>query len=382
MKHNPLELQLKTLTPLWTGGITTGTMDRVHEMSIIGSLRWWYEAIVRGLGADVCDTTSAGCTLDSQKYEDGKKVGLQDAELLTHAGLCPVCQLFGATGWRRRFRLRIDAAGCKPIWSTDTTNTRSRGHQHEWYLPPGYVGNLQMHIVGDTDAVSKVATLLRFLEEWGGLGAKQQLGYGRFAIVHWDGPDPKPLLFNFNTKKQHPHSEWKHNPLPNMQDFLFYRVQFRPSNPNWWKLIDRIRKLGIEKQGLEKQLQRGQGMIPISPIIKSTLRFQHPWPSREANAWFFGIALSRHRKRSNVCIGWAFQEHDYWCIPGWVWLPRDRQVRRDYASIKQHIQQLLQERSVWLQPLGLQGTIRSMHIVTKTGTDIVKELGIQKRIPL
>ncbi len=58
MTQNHLKLELKTLTPLWTGGI--GTMDRIHETSIIGSLRWWYEAIVRGLGGNVCDTTGAG----------------------------------------------------------------------------------------------------------------------------------------------------------------------------------------------------------------------------------------------------------------------------------------------------------------------------------
>jgi CRISPR-associated protein Cmr1 len=43
----PLSITLKTLTPLWTGG-ADGKVDRIHETGIIGSLRWWYEAIVRG----------------------------------------------------------------------------------------------------------------------------------------------------------------------------------------------------------------------------------------------------------------------------------------------------------------------------------------------
>lgn len=37
-----MEIKLRTLTPLWTGGVG-GTCDRVHETGIIGSLRWWYE---------------------------------------------------------------------------------------------------------------------------------------------------------------------------------------------------------------------------------------------------------------------------------------------------------------------------------------------------
>jgi CRISPR type III-B/RAMP module RAMP protein Cmr1 len=42
-----MKIRLKTLTPLWTGGVEAGKVDRVHETGIIGSLRWWYEAIVR-----------------------------------------------------------------------------------------------------------------------------------------------------------------------------------------------------------------------------------------------------------------------------------------------------------------------------------------------
>ncbi|WP_348531079.1 type III-B CRISPR module RAMP protein Cmr1, partial [Methanothrix sp.] len=36
-----LEIRLKTLTPLWTGGVDQ-TCDRLHETGLIGSLRWWY----------------------------------------------------------------------------------------------------------------------------------------------------------------------------------------------------------------------------------------------------------------------------------------------------------------------------------------------------
>lgn len=44
-----MQIKIQTLTPLWTGGVD-GKMDRIHETGIIGSMRWWYEAIVRGLG--------------------------------------------------------------------------------------------------------------------------------------------------------------------------------------------------------------------------------------------------------------------------------------------------------------------------------------------
>ncbi len=35
-----LTIRLRTRTPLWTGGLD-GTMDRIHETGLLGSLRWW-----------------------------------------------------------------------------------------------------------------------------------------------------------------------------------------------------------------------------------------------------------------------------------------------------------------------------------------------------
>lgn len=83
-----MEIELRTLTPLWTGGVDQ-VCDRLHETGLIGSLRWWYEALVRGLGGYACDPTSQ----DRCPDENGKR--------------CAACELFGCTGWARKFRLRV-----------------------------------------------------------------------------------------------------------------------------------------------------------------------------------------------------------------------------------------------------------------------------------
>jgi len=90
MTSEPLTITLKTLTPLWTGGVD-GTCDRLHETGLIGSLRWWYEALVRGLGGYACDPTSE----DRCPDKDGNR--------------CVACELFGCTGWGRKFRLEAPA---------------------------------------------------------------------------------------------------------------------------------------------------------------------------------------------------------------------------------------------------------------------------------
>lgn len=81
----PITIKIKTLTPIWTGGVDR-SCDRVHETGILGSLRWWYEAIVRGLGGYACAPTEHKC------------------DDVNH---CAACELFGCTGWARKFRFEI-----------------------------------------------------------------------------------------------------------------------------------------------------------------------------------------------------------------------------------------------------------------------------------
>lgn len=105
-----MEIKIQTLTPLWTGGVQAGKVDRIHESGILGSLRWWYEAIVRGLGGQVCDPSQAECAFHEENFDEEKylkSTAPDKRQQLRDAGLCDVCQVFGATGWKRRFRLII-----------------------------------------------------------------------------------------------------------------------------------------------------------------------------------------------------------------------------------------------------------------------------------
>ena len=99
-----IELKIRTLTPLWTGDVDR-ECKRIKETGIIGSLRWWYEALVRGLGGYACDPTSAiKCELKQDTFNKAVKSGKSIQEALDEQ-LCPACQLFGCTGWRKKFRL-------------------------------------------------------------------------------------------------------------------------------------------------------------------------------------------------------------------------------------------------------------------------------------
>ena len=56
-------------------------------------------------------------------------------------GLCDVCRVFGATGWRRRFDLMIVQYDTRPAWGGDTMlNIRPPERSRGWFLPAGRVG--------------------------------------------------------------------------------------------------------------------------------------------------------------------------------------------------------------------------------------------------
>ena len=101
-----MKVRIKTLTPLWTGDAERKNTE-LRETGIIGSLRWWYEALIRGLGGSACDPTSDnGCKLNQEKFKEALREGKSIQNALGEL-ICPACQLFGCTGWSRKFIFHV-----------------------------------------------------------------------------------------------------------------------------------------------------------------------------------------------------------------------------------------------------------------------------------
>lgn len=97
-----LVFKLKTLTPIWTGGIDKDDR-KLHLTGIKGSLRWWYEALLRGLDKYACDPRSDdSCRVESKGINHNFPVPDQVKKII-----CPACYLFGCTGWSSKFVLRM-----------------------------------------------------------------------------------------------------------------------------------------------------------------------------------------------------------------------------------------------------------------------------------
>lgn len=198
-----MEIELRTLTPLWTGGVDQSN-DRLHETGLMGSLRWWYEALVRGLGGYACDPTSEDRCPDNQ----GKH--------------CAACELFGCTGWARKFRLRV-------LNGQGQTRRDSLGPDMDFKLQ-----FLELREVEDRER-RLLRETVRVAAEYGAMGGKATLKPqrkkgkvgGDYGIVRWiRGPAPAVDCGQIRSYLQS--LDWRQSgvELPDLRWFFFAKGAF------------------------------------------------------------------------------------------------------------------------------------------------------------
>lgn len=171
-------------------------------------MRWWYEAIVRGMGGYACDPTSEkkSCQFDAKAYDEEYKRHLkvnESKELASkyavEAGLkkvCPACRLFGCTGWKRRFKLEtfVDA---NQIESFNLATLDKKKSFNNWWLSSTFeksiksdnsnmtFGKFNLVITEFANSTnlsisSQIHSLFSIMSTIGAIGAKNQYGYGIF----------------------------------------------------------------------------------------------------------------------------------------------------------------------------------------------------------
>lgn len=192
-----LELRLRTLTPLWTGDIS-GNSSHIRETGLLGSLRWWYEGIIRGMGGSVCDPLAKGhCEFKQEKPEPPEQQ------------LCPACLLFGCTGWQRRFRLEVTGLEPIPLFFVASSSVYQTSGNWLWRMfgadeaggkKQGRGSSIKFTLgvqalwgtktklriiplkVFQGNISAQIAYLLNIISKWGALGAKTQNGFGQVIV--------------------------------------------------------------------------------------------------------------------------------------------------------------------------------------------------------
>src|SRR5690606_40086882 len=81
--------ELQALTDIWTGDAGTAQSKQANRFvptGLLGSIRWWFEVLVRGLGGAPCDPSS-----NHQRIEPSRRSEEHTSELQSRENL--VCRL-------------------------------------------------------------------------------------------------------------------------------------------------------------------------------------------------------------------------------------------------------------------------------------------------
>jgi CRISPR-associated protein Cmr1 len=178
--------KLTALTDLWTGD-AQGKPERLITTGLLGSIRWWFEVLVRGLGGSACDPT-----LDGNRCPNGRK---QPTDAGHH---CVACELFGCTNWARKFRFEVlDANGTVKVFQIKKDNrftlrfTELRPiRPEEWALL-----DLTLRLIADYGAIGG-KTVYKPSDEPSRQDAPHHRDYGLIELQ--EGPDLKDV--NGNTE--------------------------------------------------------------------------------------------------------------------------------------------------------------------------------------
>ncbi|MGB9794839.1 type III-B CRISPR module RAMP protein Cmr1 [Caldisericum exile] len=340
-----IQIKIKTKTPIWTGNIDSKS-ELIQSTSIIGSLRWWTEAILRGMGKFACDPTGdERCSKEELQY-------------------CPACLIFGATGVRRLFRLEI--SGGTKVFDDGAINIKPTGRNRGWYLGSGLteeipeitkIPEITLYIVPlDRDFDDNILLMpLTIAANWGGIGARTQHGYGVVELgsksgIKLDGFKNalnRILDSNRLNKLEIRERKEKNTFLSNIKEIFFAKVQFNVQSDNWWKEVDGIkqalnpkdRKGNIDREVQQKnnkvlEAWHNSGSVPVSPAIKNWLRYREGrqlWNTGEN--WLFGT-------KERVC-GICFNEvkrdeknqSKYWCSNCKLSLKAEKTVEKVASKI-------------------------------------------------
>ncbi|NJK52096.1 MAG: type III-B CRISPR module RAMP protein Cmr1 [Leptolyngbyaceae cyanobacterium SU_3_3] len=299
-----MEVKIKTLTPLWTGGVEAGKCDRIHETGILGSLRWWMEVLVRGMGGNACDPTEQKCSSQN--------------------GLCGVCKIFGAEGQKRRFRLEVqetqvsDASVQHPM-KANRTYTDSKGHQKTptWYFQnPPKSGSFTIQIQGlHPDFKPEViGGLIQFIADWSALGARPQMGFGVIQIE--ESRIDTQTLYNWlmTTSRSNICSD-----LPSLQNIFLAQIQPKDANYSFeekdtFNLKYDLRRLfRIEEDTTQQQNQSNK---PITKKYKDSSNNKEK-EEQELRHFLMGIEKG-DRQAAKIKVSRSYKDNKLMRVWGWV----------------------------------------------------------------
>jgi CRISPR-associated protein Cmr1 len=306
-------IRFEALTPIWTGDANGRSDSRTLETGILGSLRWWLEALARGRGAHVPDPTRDAPEYDPDKGPTG--------------GLDPVSLLFGATGWRRRFRLEVTKDGQAVKLGNiriETGTTRHDDGFSTWYFKSkARVGDFEVRVSGnDEDDLVLLGGLLGFISRWGAVGAKTQNGCG---VIQYEATtsEQEALRAWLNRLRPGPNED-----LPRIDRMFFAQLQdekrpFERDDPFYLKY--RVRELLHHPTSDPDEVEG-----PLRRSIDAALRDQTLWMEMRHDLMGYTVEHSDEREGAKIHMSMPYDGGLKMRV--WGWIPERWDAQRDRVT--------------------------------------------------
>lgn len=248
-------VDITPLTPIWTGD-KDRRCTSVKTSGIIGSLRWWYEALLRSLGDAACDPTESRCTRTQH---------------------CATCELFGCTGWSRKFKLDIETISTK---SAPNVRIPSTKQQKNTRPTGGIMSPMRMKFIPLKDISpeewSMLNKTLSIISDYGAIGARISQGNGVVTISENKLPSSNEVFDKVRCSSmcskysRMADSNGNQEELPNLSNFFFstFEIIFSESITS---LTNYIRCNNDDHEELER-CWKEYAFLPIAPHLRDALR--------------------------------------------------------------------------------------------------------------
>jgi CRISPR-associated protein Cmr1 len=212
-----IKVEFETITPLFTGNVE-GKCLEIKPSAIMGSLRFWFEVYCHFAGINVSyEKENLDYNWFKSELEKKVKEGLEKNQKIdTHKIAFEIAKnkltlpslIFGCTGWKSRIEIesikylddycfgnrlglpdkicikkRKEAKGNCPKNSNDFWSV--------WYLSqPYFFGKFEITFRTTREIKSNILLpLLNFIQKYGFIGAKNNIGYGRVIVLNPDVSD-------------------------------------------------------------------------------------------------------------------------------------------------------------------------------------------------
>ncbi len=286
-----IKVKFETITPLWTGDAWMENHE-IRPSEILGSLRFWFEVICLASGItnfdQYYDRKNGTFKADfSLKYEDLNRIkNFTDIHNLAKDRLSLPAYIFGATGWKGLIRIKkieeIELfeynylngaiAIAELSYSKKLKNNEVKKIIPRWYFNKGFLGLFEISFKVYNEIVDSIFyPLLNFVQQYGFLGGKWNIGYGRVRIIE---PDVSSYQgFSFDENNSFDFSErlplgfsvedrgLENSDLTELiKDLIIEKSQLRRGESN---RIYRHKKFGAVRGGKKETLPQGSKVLPL-----------------------------------------------------------------------------------------------------------------------